>query len=210
MILESIREELEYNRERALYESVDVKELLEENNELLEEMVDIFLDKLNEEGIIDESYFDDLKIKKEDLAEPNKVKAIIKRIEDEAITPSNKDNLLNWLYTFLLLMVGSAPGIGITAIGGVLNNVMFMAIGGLVYMIGLVIAGLSTDRYNKYISKTEKAIKKVEKKIEKEKDPKHIKVYKDQKEALEKNLKLFKDANLKAKKEIKDGKVRMW
>lgn len=180
-------------------------ELLIEHNELLSEMADIFVTMLNEECIFMEgNFFSDMKVKKEDLADPNKVKAIIKQIDKDRIVPEKKDSLLNFLYGFLLSLVGATPGIALLGIGGFLENPLLMISGELIGMIGIVIAGLGFDRLDNYVSKTKKSIAKVEKKLKKEKDPKNIKAYKSQLNALQKNLKLFEDANYKAKKEIKD------
>ena len=55
-------------------------QLVLEHNELLSEMADMFVAMLNEECIFTENFFEDMKVKKEDLADPNKVKAIIKII----------------------------------------------------------------------------------------------------------------------------------
>ena len=199
-------------------ESVNVEDLLIKNEELkiqneqlISEMMDMFIDKLNEECVFTESFFDDLKVKKKDLEDPNKVKAIIKRIENEALTPSTKDNLLNFLYSMLLVIAGAVIPGPITGLGILLNNQMIQMLGLLLQSICPAILTLvGTDRYNKYISKTQKAIKKVEKKASKEKDPEKAKLLNERLSVLKKNLKQFEDANLKAKKEIRDGKTRMW
>ena len=208
MILESIREELEYNREKALYESIDVKELLEDYNELLEERVDMLVNMLNEEMIFNEgNFFDDMKVKKEDLADPNKVKAIIKKIERDRVAPDIKDSLLNFLYGLLVVTAGILPGGVIAGIGVAIGNPLVYELGYILAMIGSVIAALNTDRLGKYRSKTKKAIKKVEKALKKETDPKLVKALKKQKEALEKNLELFEKADYETKKRIEDKTV---
>ena len=206
MILEEVMSQTRMNT------NIDTNELLREHNalilehnELISEMADIFVTMLNEECIFMEgNFFSDMKVKKEDLADPNKVKAIIKQIDKDRIVPEKKDSLLNFLYGFLLSLVGAAPGIALLGIGGFLENPLLMFSGELIGMIGIVIAGLGFDRLDNYVSKTKKSIAKVEKKLKKEKDPKNIKAYKSQLNALQKNLKLFEDANYKAKKEIKD------
>ena len=194
MILESIREELEYNREKALYESIDVKELLEDYNELLEERVDMLIDMLNEDLVLNEALWDDLKIKKEDLVDPDKVKAILKKIEKEQTNPKIKERLLNGLYLFLLGLVGLGSGAVIAVLGGVvLNN-------GFIFKLGATLGGtlmlmlptMAVDRHDRLMEKINKAIKKVDKAIQKEKDPENIKAFKKQKEVLKENLKAVK------------------
>ena len=214
MILESIREELEYNRERTLYESIDVKELLEDYNTLLEERIDMFIDMLNEECIFTESFFDDMKVKKEDLADPNKIKAIIKRIEKEKVSTDVKCKLLNTLYSIIIALIGIAPGVTLANVGFKLGFTMtaslFSGLGAILYMIGGVTAGVIIiskylNRYDSFILKTKKAINKLEKIIEKEKDPAKIKVFKDQLNALNKNLKIFEKAKYETDKENYKG-----
>ena len=184
-------------------------QLVLEHNELLSEMADMFVNMLNEECIFMEgNFFSDMKVKKEDLADPNKVKAMIKQIERDDIVPSKKDALLNFLYVFLLTIVGMVPG-GVVVVGGLtINNFIIAYLGELIAMIGGVITGcIAGDRFSKYITKTKKAINKVEKALKKETDPKMVKSLKKQKDALEKNLKAFEDANYKQKKEIHDKRV---
>ena len=181
--------------------------LILEHNELLSEMADMFVAMLNEECIFTESVFDDLKVKKEDLADPNKVKAIIKRIELERIAPTKKDMLLGALYGLLLLIVGIAPGTIIYVIGEVLSIEFVSVLGGLLALIGTVIsvvAGGDVGSLSSYRDKTQKAIKKVDKAISEEKDPKMKKHFKKQKEALQKNLKLFEKADYKNRKAEED------
>ena len=185
-------------------------ELLIEHNELLSEMADMLVAMLNEECIFTESFFDDMKVKKEDLADPNKVKAIIKRLDKEGIAPDKKDNIINTLYVFLLAIVSMLPGFTMTMIGMTLSKPLFASLGYLIAMIGPIIVGYSLDRLDSYISKTKKAIKKVEKKLNKEKDPQNIKALKSQLDALNKNLKLFEKENYRVKKDQSDGKISQW
>ena len=184
-------------------------QLVLEHNELLSEMVDMFVNILNEECIFMEgNFFSDMKVKKEDLADPNKVKAMIKQIEKDDIVPSVKDQLLNFLYVFLLTIVGMVPGGAVVAGGLAINNLIIAYLGELIAMIGGVITGcIAADRFPKYITKTKKAIKKVEKALKKETDPKMVKTLKKQKDALEKNLKAFENANYKQKKDIRNRTV---
>ena len=177
-------------------------ELVLEHNELLSEMADSLIEMLNEECIFTESVFDDLKVKKEDLADPNKVKAIIKRLDKEHIAPDKKALMLNSLYIFLMALVSVLPGFTIAIIGIKMGNDLFWAVGLLIELIGPRIVGANLDRYNSFISKTQKSIKKVEKKLKKEKDPQNIKALKSQLNALQKNLKLFEDESYRVKKEI--------
>ena len=209
MILESIREELEYNREKALYESIDVKELLEDYNELLEERVDMLVNMLNEEMIFTESVWDDMKVKKQDLADPNKVKAIIKRIEKEKISTDTKCKMLNFLYGTLVVFAGIAPGFALF-IGAPMTMPLFMFLGQILVLIGGTCSAIMVDskfknRYDSLVSKTKKAINKVEKAIEKEKDPAKIKVFKEQINSLNKNLKIFEKAKYETDKENYKG-----
>ena len=185
-------------------------QLVLEHNELLSEMADMLVAMLNEECIFTESFFDDMKVKKEDLADPNKVKAIIKRLDKEGIAPDKKDNIINTLYVFLLAIVAMIPGFTMTMIGMTLSKPLFASLGYLIAMIGPIIVGYSLDRLDSYISKTKKAIKKVEKKLNKEKDPQNIKALKSQLDALNKNLKLFEKENYRVKKDQSNGKIRQW
>ena len=181
------------------------KELVEYNNELLSEMVDMFIYRLNEEYIFNEgNFFEDMKVKKEDLADPNKVKAIIKKIERDRVAPEIKDTLLDFLYGVLITIVAALPGTVVAILGVAVNSYMVLELGYLIAAIGGVVAALSFDRLTKYRSRTKKAIKKVEKALKKTDDPKMIKALKKQKDALEKNLKLFEEADYKHKKEIQD------
>ena len=168
----------------------------------------MLVNMLNEEMIFNEgNFFDDMKVKKEDLADPNKVKAIIKKIERDRVAPDIKDSLLNFLYGLLVVTAGILPGGVIAGIGVAIGNPLVYELGYILAMIGSVIAALNTDRLGKYRSKTKKAIKKVEKALKKETDPKLVKALKKQKEALEKNLELFEKADYETKKRIEDKTV---
>ena len=168
-----------------------------EQNEIIMEQLNFIVDILNE------SYFDDLKIKKEDLLDPNKVKAIVRKIERENITQEKKDVLLNFLYCFLISLVAIAPGGVVMGIGISAGSLIVICLGELILFTGSVLIPiLSMDRFQNLISKTRKAIKKVEKKLKKEEDPKLKKAYQDQLKALEKTLSEFQKADYKRKKDI--------
>ena len=63
---------------------------------------------------------------------------------------------------------------------------------------------LTMDRFQNLISKTKKAIKKVQKQLKKENDPQLRSAYLDQLKALEWSLNEFQKADYKRKKDIAD------
>ena len=184
-------------------ELINENNISEENIALIEQN-EIIMEQLNFiVEILNESYFDDLKIKKEDLLDPNKVKAIVRKIERENITQEKKDVLLNFLYCFLISLVAIAPGGVVMGIGISAGSLIVICLGELILFTGSVLIPiLSMDRFQNLISKTRKAIKKVEKKLKKEEDPKLKKAYQDQLKALEKTLSEFQKADYKRKKDI--------
>lgn len=185
-------------------EDVDVADLLQERNELLAEMADILLEQINT-VLINESVWDDFKVKKEDLLDPNKVKSIIRRIDDESIGMDSKSQMLNLIYVFLLAIAGVIPGTVIASVGVAMESSLFANLGILlIYVVEFMVMIGGTDRWGMLISKTKRAIKKVEKKLRKEEDPKYRKVLEGQIKALEKAIKEFKQAEYKAKKNIAD------
>ena len=170
-----------------------------EQRDIITEQLDFIIDILNE------SYFDDLKIKKKDLLDPNKVKAIIRKIEKENITQEKKDILLNFLYAILMAMVAVVPGYTIALLGVVANSGIVACLGELIMLTSATLVPLLTmDRFQNLISKTKKAIKKVQKQLKKENDPQLRSAYLDQLKALEWSLNEFQKADYKRKKDISD------
>ena len=170
-----------------------------EQSDIITEQLDFIIDILNE------SYFDDLKIKKKDLLDPNKVKAIIRKIEKENITQEKKDILLNFLYAILMAMVAVVPGYTIALLGVVANSGIVACLGELIMLTSATLVPLLTmDRFQNLISKTKKAIKKVQKQLKKENDPQLRSAYLDQLKALEWSLNEFQKADYKRKKDISD------
>ena len=107
-------EEVFYNTTRELVkENVDIaslirenQELVEDNDELLSEMVDI----------LNESIFDDFNIKKEDLLNPTKLEAILKRFKRERYQRTGGETFLNVVMFFILNTVGCLPGMVVASI----------------------------------------------------------------------------------------------
>ena len=72
----------------------EMRELIKEKDELLSELLDLTLENINESMMFTESVWSDFKVKKEDLADPNKIKALITKIENERIGMDSKAQLL--------------------------------------------------------------------------------------------------------------------
>ena len=185
-------------------EDVDMADLLQERNELLIEMTDILLEQINT-VLVNESVWDDFKVKKEDLMDPNKVKSIIRRIDNESIGMDSKSQMLNLIYIFLLLLAGLTPGAIVASVGIAMDSAIFTNVGILLmYVVEFIVAIGGTDRWGMLINKSKRAIKKVEKKLKKEEDPKYRKILEGQIKALEKTIKELQQAEYKAKKNIAD------
>ena len=200
-------EEVMYRPQKIERLSVEEMNIIKEDrDQLLSEIMDIFIELYNSEEALTESFWDDLKMKKEDLLDANKVKACIKRIEHEKISMDRKTLLLNALYVFLIGVAGLTPGLVVGSIGFAVGSAFLSLLGELIFLAGGVLAGLSLlNRYDTLVEKTQRAIKKVEKAIEKEEDPKNIKMLKDQLEALNKTLKTFQKAKYETDKENYKG-----
>ena len=182
---------------------MEMMELVKERDELLSELIDITLMNLNETLMFTESAWDDLKVKKEDLMNPVKVKALANKIERERIGMDSKATALNVLYVFLLSIVGMVPGAIVIAAGVAMDSAMFAVLGELIlYVGGIITPIIGADRYSTLKRKIEKAVKKVDKAISKESDPKYKKVLQDQKRALEKSYDYLDREQLKLAKEI--------
>ena len=167
-----------------------------EQSDIITEQLDFIVDILNE------SYFDDLMITKKDLLDPNKVKAIVRKIEKEDGSKDKKLTALNALYGLLIGMVGIAPGATISALGIAINSVIVLCLGELIILVGGALTMVfSLDRVQNLINKTRRAIKRVEKKIKKEDDPYLKKAYNEQLKALEKTLKTFQNMDYKIKED---------
>lgn len=181
---------------------MDSLELLEEQTELIEERAEFLADMLNEAFLL-ESLWDDLKIKKEDLLDPNKIKSILDNIEKDQTSPGVKVKLLNGLYLFLLGLVGLASGVAVTILGSaVMNNATVFKLGvALTATLTPMLPLISVDRHDRLMDRINAAIKKLNKKIKKEKDPKNKKAFQDQLKALKQNLKMVQDN--KKKRHIK-------
>ena len=181
----------------------EMRELIKERDELLSELLENTLLQINESMMFTESAWDDLKVKKEDLMDPNKVKALINKIERERIGMDAKAQMLNVLYIFLLALVGVIPGTVIYTIGLAMESVLFAALGYIIMYAGSFAAAYSgADRLETLKNKTKRAIKKVDKALLKEVDPKNRKVLQDQKKALQKTYETFDKESYKVKKDI--------
>ena len=178
----------------------EMRELIKEKDELLSELLDLTLENINESMMFTESVWSDFKVKKEDLADPNKIKALITKIENERIGMDSKAQLLNTLYVFLLPFAGMVPGMVLAGIGSAMDFTLFAGLGLLFIYIGPIIAlYVGSDRHEMLISKIKKAIKKVDKQIKKESNPEYKKILQDQKHALEMHLDTLQKENIESR-----------
>ena len=164
-----------------------------------------FMNMVNENYSLLESYFDDLKIKKGDLSDKYKVKAICDRINRESFDPSTKDQMLNTLFISLLagLMAGSMTasleGIFYAAALGPFT-IPFIGGGVLLTVVSFLILGKASARKQNLIEKIDKAEAKVNDNIAKA----EAKGDKDLVKAYKNNLKQLEESKAYIKKHLRD------
>ena len=182
----------------------DIREIVNENEELFCEMMNMQVDQINE--ILNESLLDDFKIKKEDLLDPQKLKATIERINKEVTKPSVKDTIIMTIALFIFSFLGVLPGFAVGLAGVIGKSLAVELIGICAMYIGgyIAIIPLRDDsRYKRLLKKLDKAEAKIKKYLdnpEKYKlSEKDIKGYKKQLESISANRKNIKDAIRKSK-----------
>ena len=172
----------------------EMAELMMENSELLDEMLDMVVTRLNSNIILTEKFGSkNSKIEKKDLVDPNKVKSILKEIESNAeMDKSEKAKMLKSILTFFIAIVGVIPGATILATGIVLTVGLFMEVAAIIGLIFSILGSFKSS-INKlvYKNKINKGIKRLNRAIEKETDEKNIKIFKNQLAVLEKAQKQF-------------------
>lgn len=182
----------------------DIREIVNENEELFCEMMNMQVDQINE--ILNESLLDDFKIKKEDLLDPQKLKATIERINKEVTKPSVKDTIIMTIALFIFSFLGVLPGFAVGLAGVIGKSLAVELIGICAMYIGGYIAVIplrDDSRYKRLLKKLDKAEAKIKKYLdnpEKYKlSEKDIKGYKKQLESISANRKNIKDAIRKSK-----------
>lgn len=182
----------------------DIREIVNENEELFCEMMNMQIDQINE--ILSETVLDDFKIKKEDLLNPQKLKAAIARINKEVTKPAAKDAIIMTIALFIFSVLGTLPGVAIGMVGVIGKSIAIEIIGICAIYIGanISIIPLRDDsRYKRLLKKLDKAEAKIKKYLDNPDKYKlseeDIKGYKKQLEAVSENRKTIQDAIRKSK-----------
>ena len=168
-------------------EAIDI---IIESNELISEIMNVTIDMINESALCLESEYisKELKVKKEDLTDPQKVKEILKSIEKET-NETKKVTILNSLFTFFMTTVAIVPG---TIIIGTTVTMVIALFVELASILNIIITMLNSCKSGidkvKYKAKIKRGIDKLNKAIEKESDPKYKKVLEDQLKILKRNI----------------------
>ena len=175
------------NSNATIAEAMDI---IAESNELISELMNVTIDMINESALCLESEYisKELKVKKEDLTDPQKVKEILKSIEKET-NETKKATILSSLFTFFMTTIAIVPG---TIIIGTTVTMVIALFVELASILNVILTMLNSCKNGvdkvKYKAKIKKGINKLNKAIEKETDPKYKKVLEDQLKVLKRNV----------------------
>ena len=179
----------------------DIREIVNENEELFCEMIDMQVDQIN--MILSESVLDDFKIKKEDLLNPEKLRGILRRIDKEHIRPDVKDVLSWMILTTVFSLLGVLPGVGGIIIGVLTKSVALSAVSYCAAIVGgwaPYFKFSSKGRKKSLLKKLDKAESKINKYL---KDPEKYKLGDKEIKEYKKQLDIIHDNQSKIRESIK-------
>ena len=179
----------------------------------LEDYLDLVCEQCND--ILLEININNYKVTKEDLLNPDKLKQVLDKIEKDITEPNKKIKVLSYILNGIIILIGATATItmGITGpnalIGGGIvkrNSIITRIISVIVTIFitnSLIIKQTTCSEFKKIIKTADKSIKKLEKSLEKEDDPKKKKIIKNEINELEKVKKKINDEYTKVQYNIK-------
>ena len=181
----------------------DIREIVNENEELFCEMMDMQIDQIN--MIISESVFEDWGIKKEDLLNPEKLRGILRRIDKETDRPGFKEVLITTIAIFLYSFLGALPGYLLATIAlATTGPGALVAIGNCANIIGSILFPClkltNKGRKKTLLKKLDKAESKINKYL---KNPEKYKLGDKEIKEYKKQLDIIHDNQSKIRESIK-------